>query len=815
MKPLSLRMLRKTKFSALHEKLMRGSALSVREQEALLAIAIILINAGDENAQELGYRVIVLFSNLLNNYIPLYDVAINKGYIPVLKLIESLPALSSHFVNKFFNVYLSSSAEIYNKNGIYLTCQQRNLGEFFAKNRANTLAIVAPTSYGKSELIINYCSENPRSNICILVPTKALLAQTRQRLIRGLFNEKTRKIITHPEMFNPDDNNFIAVLTQERLLRLLRKDPKLSFETVFIDEAHNILEEDQRNVLLAKAIILLEGRKKETAFKFLTPFLVDGNSLVVRYTDYEVKEFKITESIKTERYYSINFKTDGILKAYDQFMDVFINMPDNRFQDEIDLIKTKKATKNIIYLNSPPKIERFSKRLLSIMNTVDDREVSIACEDIAKFLHSDYALIECLRHGFAYHHGSVPDVVRLYVEHLFSKCDKISIIITSSTLLEGVNIPAEKLFLLEYTKGRRRLSPSQFKNLSGRVCRFSEIFDTKNGSLTMLEPSIYVVGSEYARADANTEKFLVDSVKADKAIKDVPLNILLNSTDVGENNIEDKLAADEFLENFQKGITGEQSRYAETEVGKLCFENNITEIPIIECEQKISEELDRIRKNAIATPEELLQIIARTFITHIPEHHIDHDKLNRLTHHPTQQFYSMFIKWRMRSASYSQMIKSFLAYWDKASEEELSYVGKWGDKTLEGHTPLWVKISEKSSQERVNLAIVRIKEEQDFLDNTIIKFVEILYDMELIEESMYLKIKYGTDDPRRIVLIRNGISNTLSSLLLRKYSIFLSINVDVNSLVIDSGIIQEMKNNGENSVLVFEVGFYVKTDNAS
>jgi len=792
---------------------MSGSVLSIREQEALLTLAIILLNVGDENCQELGYRIIVMYGNLLDNYVPLYDVAINKGYIPVLKLIEDLPKLRSHFSERFFNLYASSSAEIYKRGGIYLTYQQRNLSDFFIHNKTNTVAIIAPTSYGKSELIIQSCNDNPNSNICILVPTKALLAQTRQRLIRGLVNGSTRKIITHPEMYNADDDNFIAVLTQERLLRLMRKASNLSFDTVFIDEAHNLLEDDQRSVLLAKTIILLGNRKQETAFKFLTPFLVDAVSLSVRYTNFDIHEFKITENIKTERYYSINFKTDGQLKAYDQFLDAFIIVPGNRYKNEISLIKAKKASKNIVYLNSPPKIERFSKRLLSVMDPIDDPEIAIACRDIAKFLHSDYALIECLRHGFAYHHGSVPDVVRLYSEHLFSNCKKVSIIITSSTLLEGVNIPAEKLFLLEYMKGTRRLSPSQFKNLSGRVCRFSEIFDADNGSLTMLEPCIYVVGSEYVRTDANTDKFLVDSVKVDKVIKDEPINVLLSGTPVNDINIDDKVRADQFLENIQQGITGEKSLYAKTEVGKLCFQNNITEIPIIEYEHAITEELEQFANTTISTPEQLLKVIGSAFIRYIAEDHTDHDKLSRLMNDRAQHFYTMFVKWRMRSASYSQMIKSFLTYWENADPDDLSYVGKWGDKTLEGHRTLWVNISEKSQQERVNLAIVRIKEEQDFLDNTIITFVEILYDLELVDEDMYLKIKYGTADPRKIVLIRHGISNTLSSLLLRKYPTFISIDVKANVVTINPGIIQEMQDNAENSVLIFEVGFYVKPDN--
>jgi hypothetical protein len=807
MSSFTIKMLRKTKLSILYGKLIRRERLSVSEREALLKIALILINAGDENTQELGYRIIVIYGNLFDDYVPLYDISLNKGYVPVLKVIEKHPRLRSQFREKFFNIYISSSAELYREDGLYLTYQQHNLKEFFNINTKKSVAIIAPTSYGKSELIVNFCNRNPATNICIIVPTKALLAQTRRRLLKSLNARSNRKIITHPEMYNIGDSCFIAVLTQERLLRLLRKDVTLSFDTAFIDEAHNALDSDQRNVLLAKAIALLEFRNKNIAFKFLTPFLVDSNNLKARYTDYNIEQFKISESIKTERYYSINFNNGGILKAYDQYLNEFIPITEEKYSDDIHFIEKKCASKNIIYLNSPPKIERFAKRLISKTKIIDDEELILACKDISRFLHSEYVLIDCLKRGFAYHHGSVPDIVRLYIEHLFSKNDNVSIIITSSTLLEGVNVPAEKLFLLEYTKGNRKLSPSQFKNLSGRVCRFNEIFSDRGSSLKMLEPAIYVIGSEYVRSDANIENFLMNSVKIDKTIKDEPENVLLKATEIDDDNLNDKQQADEMLENIQKGITGEKAKYAETDVGTLCFLNNINEIPILEYEHQIAESIEHIEGHKLNTPELLLKTISDSFIKYINKNHPEYLRLSRLNEESAQKFYSMFIKWRMRSASYREMIRSFLRYWDKEDVEKIVYVGKWGDTKKEGHRELWVDISAKNIKERVNLSIVRIKEEQDFVDNIIIKYVEVLYELNLVDETLYLKIKYGTDDNRKIIMIKNGISSTLASLLIKKYMKFVSIDIETNQVKIASGIIENMRMNGENRVLIFEVGF--------
>ena len=36
------------------------------------------------------------------------------------------------------------------------------------------------------------------------------------------------------------------------------------------------------------------------------------------------------------------------------------------------------------------------------------------------------------------------------------------------------------------------------------------------------------------------------------------------------------------------------------------------------------------------------------------------------------------------------------------------------------------------------------------------KFVEVLYEMDVVEKDLYLKLKYGTDIEQEIVLIKNN-----------------------------------------------------------
>ena len=108
-------------------------------------------------------------------------------------------------------------------------------------------------------------------------------------------------------------------------------------------------------------------------------------------------------------------------------------------------------------------------------------------------LQPQYNLLACLRKGVIYHHGSVPDAIRIYIEDLYKRIPEIKFVVTTSTLLSGVNLPAERMFILDNKKGKGKLRPEAFKNLIGRVCRFSEIFNPSTGGLEMLEPQIHIV----------------------------------------------------------------------------------------------------------------------------------------------------------------------------------------------------------------------------------------------------------------------------------------------------------------------------------
>lgn len=808
---LTIRILNNTNFSNAYEEFLLEKGMSRGKYIAILSIATLFINSSNENVRKLGYRIIVIYCNRVKDYKPLYDISVNSGIIPVSQFIED--KLASEKEKNFFTEINAAYSKNFVINNIFCSLQQKELVDFYNYNRNDSLSVVAPTSYGKTDLILHTVKNNADKNICVITPTKSLLAQTKARIVQAN-KPKREKIITHPEMYSGNEDRLVAVMTQERVLRLLQKAERVFFDYVIIDEAHSLLHDDDRNMLLASVILVLEKRNPDTVFKFLTPFLCDANNIKVRYAGYSLKTYKVDEYIKTEKLYVAELRDKHAKEfyLYDQFINKFYKIDELTTTSEWDFVNGHSGVKNIIYFNKPKDIESFVQIMISERQEILDEKILEVCKNIAEYVHPDYRLIECVKRGVIYHHGAVPEPVRMYIERLYAELNDIKYVVTSSTLLEGVNLPADKMFIMDNKKGQSNLSPSDFKNLIGRVCRFSQIFDRDTGSLTKLEPEIYLVVGRYFSANANAKKFIQDSMYVEKTINDELKNVLLEKTTINQENQDKFENAQEFIENSEGGIIQDYSlRKVKTETGKICFMNNITEFDIFSHEEDIEKVSKRIKENGrlIDNTNVLFEALNRMFFSKIT----DDNNIKRFDNEETRRFYKMFLDWRISNTSLNQMISSFMRYWkglikDK-DKEKLIFVGRWGDTTRDGVMPLWTDISKKTEEQLINLAIVRIKEEQDFLDNVLLKYIEVLNDLELLEESLYLRIKYGTDDKKIITCTRNGISLSLAKQIVENYMDYVEIDVLNDTVSFREGMVEAMRQAGENEIMICELLFFL------
>jgi hypothetical protein len=778
----------------------------------LLKTGILFIHYGDGNLKRMGYKIILSYSIQTEDYHPLYDISLNLGYIPVSMFIENKILDDGDGFMRTFN---KAFQEQNKKNGIYLSNGQLKLVDF-AQDSTDDFVLVAPTSYGKSEIIVNEVYKDPTKKICVIVPSKALLAQTKKRIVeKSEFLESFGRIITHPDMYKGNEQSFISVLTQERLLRLLQKNQSLKFDVVLIDEAHNMLNEGNRSILITQVIMILKKRNQDTKLKFFTPFISSAESLKIPYSPYDLEERKVSEHIKIEQFYMCDLTTEGKMYIYDQFIDDYILTENRVYQSDVETVLANKASKNIVYINRPRDIQKFAKKL--ILNTVEiNPALTSAISAIRDYVHPDYDLIKCLESGVVYHHGGMPENVRLYVENAFSTISSLEFIVTSSTLLEGVNIPAEKIFLLTVKIGRRNFSKSQFKNLIGRVCRFSEVFHPENGSLKLLEPHIYIIKGDYSDERANLQSFLKKKARIDIKFKDEVENVLLKQDD-SNMSPEEKVTRDDslvYVENIERDtVEIDPEKYASTLIGQLCFNNNVYDFDIHESEDQLNRNLNGYKtvfqETKINSPNELLNALYYIFIQDV---NIEDDNLERLSFAASRNFYSMFIDWRTNGSSYNQMINQFTRYWSTLPDPVIYVGGKWGERTLNEYNfrELYVDLAGMSSAQKTNLAIVRIKEEQDYVDNTLMKFIEIINDLELINSTFYDTVKYGSSNARIIILLKNGFSIELAKLISsNEYEDYLTFNFQTDDVIINREILPILNDDGINAILMYELQYHM------
>jgi len=104
----------------------------------------------------------------------------------------------------------------------------------------------------------------------------------------------------------------------------------------------------------------------------------------------------------------------------------------------------------------------------------EDERTNELIDYLSNEIHPKYSLIRCLRRGVAFHHGSIPELAKLEIEELY-KSGAIKNLACTTTLLEGVNLPADKIFIFRpfISDSRRPLNSFEFGNLIGRAGRVS------------------------------------------------------------------------------------------------------------------------------------------------------------------------------------------------------------------------------------------------------------------------------------------------------------------------------------------------------
>ena len=319
---------------------------------------------------------------------------------------------------------------------------------YYTLLRGENVVLSAPTSFGKSLIIDSICASQKHSNIFIIVPTIALIDETRKRLSKF---KDSYKIITHPSQSFSQRNIFI--LTQERALEII---PDVNVDFFVIDEFYKLSPQktdEERCHILNQVFYMLV--KKDAQFYLLgpnieevTPSLLDNVKYELIITDYK--------TVVSERH-RVNLKNGE--NSIERLLELSSSLDDP----------------TLIFCQSPASANKVAQAFFNSNKFERTDENQNLANWLRSNYHSQWILPYCLEYGIGIHHGKIPRAIAQKCIKLFNE-GKIRYLICTSTLIEGVNTKAKNVIVYDNKIAKTKIDYFTFNNICGRSGRMFSHF---------------------------------------------------------------------------------------------------------------------------------------------------------------------------------------------------------------------------------------------------------------------------------------------------------------------------------------------------
>lgn len=411
---------------------------------------------------------------------------------------------------------------------------QMNVLNGFEKGKSNRYFLSASTSFGKTFLIYEILRKMQYDNVCFIFPTIALLSENLLKIYNSnstsyQWVKQGYKVHTLSDTELQEHHN-LFIYTPERFLSFMDKHQELKFDFFFVDEVYKIdneflVDDDQRenerdvayriatqigmvnstDCLLTGPYIKIDENNTESSIK---RFLNWGGMSFVDYGKLEIvgkqevelkslKKLKLPDSETIIRFTTVNKK--------ERFKELVCTLVNNR-------------ENVIVYTSTKAQVEEYAKVLLA-----DDLLPDVESENMGPFLlhlenlfknkkGAQWIVTRALKKGIGVHHGLVPKYIQNEIINLFNK-GILKVLISTTTITEGVNTTAKNMVVLSHKKGTKELKPFDAKNIEGRAGRFihhymGRVFVFDKEFLTIKNNSIDELGHKFF--DSNAPKSPVD-----------------------------------------------------------------------------------------------------------------------------------------------------------------------------------------------------------------------------------------------------------------------------------------------------------------
>ena len=320
----------------------------------------------------------------------------------------------------------------------------------------DNIAVSAPTSFGKSFIVDAFIAIRHPENVVMIVPTIALADEARRRIEHKFSQEY--KIITTTDATIAERNIFI--FPQERSFAYLDKLEKI--DMLIVDEFYKAssMFDDDRSSSLLSAIIEL-GRISRQKY-YLAPNIhkiVDNvftqGMQFMRLTDFKTVITKAANIYKKRRY---DENIDEFKKSY------------------LIKILQNNTSKTLIYAGSYNNINKVSSILT---DNLHKKETSLLKDfnDWLKINYGDsFSLCRLSERGIGIHNGKMHRSLSQIQVKLFEYTEGLDTIISTSSIIEGVNTQAEQVIVWSNKKGSHKFDYFTYRNIIGRAGRMFKYF---------------------------------------------------------------------------------------------------------------------------------------------------------------------------------------------------------------------------------------------------------------------------------------------------------------------------------------------------
>ena len=434
-------------------------------------------------------------------------------------------------------------------DGLFFTDKQYELYQSLITS--NTLSFAGPTSMGKSFVINEYIKHivfgNAKKNIVLIVPTRALISQSTLKLKNELRDEidgNQYKIVTTSYMLRggiDHSKGYVFVLTPERLVSLISTCPDIIIDYIFVDEAQKLtIKNDTRSLVTYSAIEQTLNLNPNAKLFFSSPNLSNPEVFNDLFNRDHAKVYRSIEGATAQNLYFIDLLNNKF-SYVDKNKLIDIDNVNQTYTSVNDLIfQINKGKSKIIYTggidNTLSRTRDFLRYIKKLQSNKKPQNFDLASQ-VREFVHTGYELAEAIEYGVAFHFGNLPQAIRDLIEYNF-KIGNIDYLFCTSTLLEGVNLPARSVFILTSKKGTRYFAPVDFCNLAGRAGRLAielagDIFCVKDESGTWNDKAVKnLILSNKNEIELTPSFYLNDS----KRIKELEQIIKTGSTEGIQNS---------------------------------------------------------------------------------------------------------------------------------------------------------------------------------------------------------------------------------------------------------------------------------------